>query len=82
MRLLVCAALACAGAASAETWRGLTVAAEHRCSPYRAGDYSYPQSVEPTIYPTACFHTPLSGSDRGARLRKPLTLRKVQSSID
>ncbi|MXW60194.1 MAG: hypothetical protein F4003_00215, partial [Acidimicrobiaceae bacterium] len=49
MRVFVCAALVCSGIASAETWRGLTVAAEHRCSPYRASDYSYPQSVEPMI---------------------------------
>ena len=33
----------------AQTWRGLTVAPEHRCSPYRHKDYSYPQSVEPRI---------------------------------
>ena len=33
MRLFVCAALVWAGAASAETWRGLTVAPEQRCSP-------------------------------------------------
>ena len=38
MRLFVCAALVCAGIASAETWRRLTVAPEQRCSPYRAGD--------------------------------------------
>ena len=49
MRIFVCAALLCAGIASAETWRGLRVASEHRCSPYRAADYSYPQSVEPMI---------------------------------
>ena len=31
---------------SAETWRGLTVAPESRCSPYdKRRDYSYPQSV-------------------------------------
>ncbi len=36
-------------AGSAETWRGLVVAAEDRCSPYRVADYSYPQSVEPRI---------------------------------
>ena len=36
--------------ASAETWRGLTVAPEHRCSPYdRKRDYRYPQSVEQDI---------------------------------
>ena len=32
-----------------QTWRGLTVAAEYRCSPYDAGDYPYSQSVEPRI---------------------------------
>ena len=31
------------------TWRGLVVAAEHRCSPYDSDDYRYPQSVEPRI---------------------------------
>ena len=28
---------------------GITIAPENRCSPYNAGDYSYPQSVEPRI---------------------------------
>ena len=32
-----------------QTWRGLTVAAEYRCSPYDADDYPYSQSVEPRI---------------------------------
>lgn len=32
-----------------ETWRGLTVAPEHRCSPYDADDYPYSQSVERRI---------------------------------
>lgn len=36
-------------ASGAETWRGLTVEPERRCSAYRAGDYAYPQSVEPRI---------------------------------
>ena len=37
---LVAGALALAGAASAETWRGLTVAPEYRCSAYdRQRDY-------------------------------------------
>ena len=49
MRLFVCAALLCAGIASAETWHGLRVAPGQRCSPYRAGDCSYPQSVEPLV---------------------------------
>ena len=50
-RLLVAVvAFALAGTAAAETWRGLTVAPEHRCSPYdKAGDYPYPQSVEREI---------------------------------
>ncbi len=34
---------------TAETWQGLTVKPENRCSPYRSKDYSYPQSVEPQI---------------------------------
>ena len=34
----------------AETWRGLTVAPENRCSPYvRSRDYTYPQSIEKKI---------------------------------
>lgn len=36
-------------AALGETWRDLVVEPENRCSPYRSGDYSYPQSVEPKI---------------------------------
>ena len=36
--------------AAAETWRGLTVAPEHRCSEYdKRRDYPYPQSVERDI---------------------------------
>ena len=36
--------------ASADTWRGLTVAPEDRCSPYdKKRDYPYPQSVEREI---------------------------------
>ena len=39
-----------AATASAETLRGLTVAPEHRCSPYdRRRDYPYPESVEQDI---------------------------------
>ena len=34
---------------SGQTWQGLTVAAEYRCSPYDADDYPYSQSVEPRI---------------------------------
>ena len=43
-------ALGLAHNTSAETWRGLTVAPEHRCSPYdKRRDYPYPQSVERDI---------------------------------
>ena len=30
-------------------WRGITIAPEHRCSPYDADDYRYSPSVEPRI---------------------------------
>ena len=48
---LPCAAavftLGLAAGASAETWRGLTVAPEHRCAHYdKKRDYPYPQAVE------------------------------------
>ncbi len=33
----------------ADTWQGLKVEPENRCSPYISKDYSYPQSVEPNI---------------------------------
>ena len=36
-------------AESNETWRGLVVTPENRCSDYVSDDYSYPQSVEPQI---------------------------------
>lgn len=49
IRLLFFVLTAFLGIGSAETWRGLVVAPEHRCSPYQASDYSYPQSVEPRI---------------------------------
>ena len=35
--------------ATAETYRGVTVAPEHRCTPYSSDDYPYPQSVEAQI---------------------------------
>ena len=48
--LFAIAALVLAGTALAETWRGVTVAPEHRCSPYdKKRDYPYPQSVEQEI---------------------------------
>ena len=74
----LCLALACLAvvmalgvfdSALAETWRGLTVAPEHRCAPYdKARDYPYPQSVERDIvralgavygpYTGRCFDSP------------------------
>ena len=44
--------LACedtAARAGDNTWRGLAVASEYRCTPYERGDYPYPQSVEADI---------------------------------
>lgn len=46
MRIAFALLLLCAPLAHSETWRGLTVAPEHRCSPYDRDDYPYPQSVE------------------------------------
>ena len=47
---ILMAVLFCPGEGVAETWRGLTVAPEQRCSPYnRKKDYRYPQSVESDI---------------------------------
>ena len=43
-------ALAGSGAVKGDgTWRGLTVAPEHRCAPYDRDDYPYSQSVETRI---------------------------------
>ena len=48
--LAAVAALALSETGRAETWRGLTVAPEHRCSPYdRNRDYRYPRSIEREI---------------------------------
>ena len=43
-------AVAAAGTVGADgTWRGLTVAPEHRCAPYDRDEYRYSQSVETRI---------------------------------
>ena len=42
-------ALSASSTVSAAVWRGLVVAPEDRCAPYRSADYSYPQSIEPSI---------------------------------
>ncbi len=54
MGLLVVSVLLFATLASSQdttdTWRGLVVAPENRCSPYdREQDYPYPQSIEQNI---------------------------------
>ena len=70
--LVVSAALFAMPAASqdsTETWRGLVIAPEHRCSPYdKDQDYPYPQSIEQEIvrrlggvygpYTDTCFASP------------------------
>ena len=35
--------------AANETWRGLTIAPENRCSPYKRNEYVFPRSIEPRI---------------------------------
>ncbi|MCY4259112.1 MAG: excalibur calcium-binding domain-containing protein [Rhodobacteraceae bacterium] len=48
--LILVLAMTFACAATAEMWRGLTIAPEFRCSPYdRKRDYGYPQSIEQEI---------------------------------
>ena len=47
---ILAAAVLCAAPAAAETWRGLAVAPEHRCSPYDRGtQYPYSGRVEARI---------------------------------
>ena len=55
--------------ASTQTWRGLVVAPEHRCSPYERTDYSYPQSVEARIV-----------TSMGGRIYGPYTGRTFAST--
>ena len=70
MSLLIVSAVLFAAPAlpqdTVDTWRGLVIAPEHRCSPYdRKRDYPYPQSIEEDIvrglgrvygpYTDACF---------------------------
>ena len=59
------------GLAAADTWRGLVVAPEHRCSPYDRGDYPYPQSVEREIV-----------ASMGGRIYGPYTGRHYRSMRD
>ena len=75
---------------AAETWRGIVVAPEHRCSPYKADNYSYSSSLEARIvsglsgkvygpYSRRCFS---SSQDRRTLLRAsvPTTLPIAQRS--
>ena len=57
------------GHAAADTWRGLAVAPEHRCSPYDRGGYPYPQSVETRIV-----------ASLGGRVYGPYTGRHFRSA--
>ena len=47
---------------SGETWRGLVVAPECRCTPYDRDDYPYPQSVEPLIAKRYGMRSPYDGT--------------------
>ncbi len=48
--------------ANSETWRGLNIAQENRCTPYRSKEYSYSQSVEPKIVNSiGKMYSPYSG---------------------
>ena len=59
------------GQVAADTWRGLAVAPEHRCSPYDRGDYPYPRSVEREIV-----------ASMGGRVYGPYTGRHYRSMRD
>lgn len=56
------------GVAPVETWRGLTVAPEHRCAPYDRDDYPYPQTVEREVI-----------ARMGGRIYGPYTGRHFES---
>ena len=51
---------------SGETWRGLVVAPECRCTPYDRDDYPYPQSVEPLIAQRDGMTSKYSGTTFGS----------------
>ena len=69
LSLLVVALAGIPALSSAETWRGLTVAPEVRCSPYERKDYPYSQSVEARIV-----------SRMGGRVYGPYTGRAFAST--
>ena len=53
---LVCVAAGLAWLASADTYRGIPVAQENRCTPYDRQDYPYSQSVEQRIVAASEAH--------------------------
>ena len=57
------------GRATADSWRALAVAPEHRCTPYNRGGYPYPQSVEAGIV-----------ASMGGRVYGPYTGRYFRST--
>ena len=71
LALLANATVFSAGHAAADTWRGLAVAPEHRCSPYDRSDYPYPRSVEREIV-----------ASMGGRIYGPYTGRHYRSMRD
>ena len=66
--VLLAAVLLVNAACAAEIWRALTVAPEHRCSPYdRKRDYPYPQSVEREIvHRLGAIYGPYTGTCFGS----------------
>ena len=72
LAVLALAAAALAGhgpALAADTWRGLVVAPEHRCSNYDRADYPYPRSVEAEI--VASMGGAIYGPYTGRHYRTP-----------
>ena len=51
---------------SGETWRGLVVAPECRCTRYDRDDYPYPQSIEPLIAKRFGMTSPYDGTVFGS----------------
>ena len=45
-----------------DSWRGLKIAPEHRCTPYKRDDYRYPQSLESKIFESSgMIYCPYTG---------------------
>lgn len=60
---LLCVIVGLASLASAETYRGITVAPERRCAPYDRSEYPYPQSIEQRIVASiGAIYGPYSGT--------------------